>query len=98
MGVHQNHRRFPHSLEASAGATTSPVIEPLPTKNPKISSVPALTGTSFATGSPCLVMTTVSFLAFTSSMMARQFVLNAPAGIVFIARLRYNYGHYTMVV
>jgi hypothetical protein len=30
------------------------------------------------------VITTVSRLAFTSSMMARQLVLNAPAGTVFI--------------
>src|SRR5207253_9699327 len=75
--------------------------EPLPLKNPKISSVSVLTGMSFATGSPCLVITTVSRLALTSSMMARQLVLNAPAGMVFIRSLvnrSLDYGHYTIVI
>src|SRR5438128_1709534 len=105
--AHQNclygiaYRRLPHSSEDRAGETTSPVTEPLPLKNPKISSVSVFTGTSFATGSPCLVITTVSRLALTSSMMARQLVLNAPAGMVFIRSLvdkALDYGHYTIVI
>src|SRR5437773_2814390 len=46
-------------------------------------------------------MTTVSRLSLTSSIMARQFVLNSPAGIRFMMeslRPRDNYGHYTMVI
>jgi hypothetical protein len=31
-------------------------------------------------------------------MTARQFVLKEPAAIFFIQSLRYNYGHYTMVI
>src|SRR5256712_4637475 len=105
--AHQNclykiaYKSLPHSSEDRAGETTSPVTEPLPLKNPKISSVSVFTGTSFATGSPCLVITTVSRLALTSSMMARQLVLNAPAGMVFIRSLvdkALDYGHYTIVI
>src|SRR5215475_9012371 len=84
MRVHENHRRLPHSSDESAGASTSPEMDPLPEKKPKMSSTSLVTGTNFATGSPCLVITTVSCLAFTSSMMARQFALNFPAAIVFI--------------
>src|SRR5260370_22252195 len=73
-------------VQTCALPISSPVTLPLPLKNPKISSVSVLTGTSFATGSPCLVITTVSRLALTSSMMARQLVLNAPAGMVFMGR------------
>src|SRR5438445_13559679 len=105
--AHQNclykiaYKSLPHSSGDSAGETTSPVTLPLPLKKPKISSVSVLTGTSFATGSPCLVITTVSRLDLTSSMMARQFVLNAPAGMVFIRSLvdkALDYGHYTIVI
>src|SRR5438132_2033049 len=105
--AHQNclykiaYKSLPHSSGDSAGETTSPVTLPLPLKKPKISSVSVLTGTSFATGSPCFVITTVSRLALTSSMMARQLVLNAPAGIVFIRSLvdkALDYGHYTIVI
>src|SRR5271156_4242331 len=49
-----------------------------------MSSAPASMGTSFATGLPRLVMITVSRLAWTSSITARQFVLNTPAAIFFI--------------
>src|SRR5438046_10300362 len=72
-----------------------------PQREPVAKLVPVNTGTSFATGSSCLVITTVSRLALTSSMMARQLVLNAPAGIVFIRRLvnrSLDYGHYTIVI
>lgn len=62
-------------------------MDPLPEKKPKMSSTSLLTGTNFATGSPCLVITTVSCLAFTSSMMARQFALNFPAATVFIMKI-----------
>lgn len=52
-----------HSFSESAGDTTSPVIEPLPLKKPKILSVSAFTGTSFAMGLPCLVITMASRFA-----------------------------------
>src|SRR5205823_8274965 len=66
------HDALPISSEDRAGETTSPVTEPLPLKNPKISSVSVFTGSSFATGSPCLVITTVSRLALTSTMMRSE--------------------------
>src|SRR5438552_9552351 len=72
-------------------------MDPLPLKNPKISSESVVTGTSFATGSPCFVIKTVSCFALTSSIMERHFVLNVPAGTVFIVFLFTDYGHYTMV-
>ena len=41
-------------------------------------------GISFATGLPRFVITTVSRLACTSSMTARQWILKEPAAIFFI--------------
>src|ERR1035437_6503821 len=41
-------------------------------------------GTSFATGLPCFVITTLSLLAWTSSITARQCTLKTPAAILFI--------------
>src|SRR5271157_4281862 len=54
-------------------------------------------GISFTTGLPRFVITTVSRLACTSSMTARQWILKEPAAIFFIRKLL-NHSHYTMVV
>src|SRR6267154_2544803 len=54
-------------------------------------------GTSFATGFPCFVISTVSLFACTSSMTARQCILKEPAAIFFILELR-DHSHYTMVI
>src|SRR5215469_2065664 len=94
VGVQQDHLRLPHSFGESAGATTSPQMEPLLSKKPKISSSSVLTATSLAAGTPCLVITTDSCLAFTSSIKARYFALKSPAGMVFI---EFNCGPYAMV-
>ena len=63
MGVDQNHPNSPHSSGERTGETTSPVMRPRLRKNPKMSSPEVLSGTSIATGLPCLVMTTASRLA-----------------------------------
>src|SRR5437868_11684389 len=54
-------------------------------------------GTSFATGLPCFVIKTVSRLACTSSITARQWILKEPAAIFFIPNLL-DHGHYTIVL
>src|SRR5258708_18947543 len=54
-------------------------------------------GTSFATGLPCFVISTLSLFACTSSMTARQCILKEPAAILFILELR-DHSHYTMVI
>src|SRR6267154_1185620 len=54
-------------------------------------------GTSFATGLPCFVISTVSLFAWTSSMTARQCILKEPAAILFILELR-DHSHYTVVI
>src|SRR6266478_7483687 len=63
MRVHQDHFRRFHSLAEMIGLTTSPVMAILPFIKPNISSRSASTGTSLATGLPCLVMITDSHFA-----------------------------------
>src|ERR1700723_597805 len=92
--IKQDHFRSPHSFAEIAGATTSPTILPLPARQLKISSVSAFTGTSFATGLPCFVMITVSCLACTSSITARQLALKEPAAIFLTRKLHYDHGHF----
>src|SRR5262249_58132121 len=69
----------------------SPVIEPLPTKNPKISSDLYSTGTSFAIGLPRLVRSIVVRFFSTSLRRATQRALNVCAGTVFIGLTHRHY-------
>src|SRR5271157_6415148 len=50
-------------------------------------------GTSLTTGLPCFVTSTGSPVACTSSITARQSVLNFPAGICFISLFASKYDH-----
>lgn len=77
VGVEQDHST-PQSL-AEAVVSMSPTMRAEPRSAPKRSSV--VTGTSFATGFPCLVMTTGAPLCATWSMTARHWALNWAAGM-----------------
>src|SRR5262249_16462204 len=76
--------RLPHSSGERTEHTMSPVIEPLPTKNPKISSDLYSTGTSFAIGLPRLVRSIVVRFFSTSLRRATQRALNVCARTVFL--------------
>src|SRR5215469_12698330 len=67
-----------------------------PRKKPNKSSVCSSTGTSFATGFPRFVITTVSRFAWTSSIRAKQWTLNEPAAI-FLTISSSDHGHCTIV-
>src|SRR5215469_10602614 len=65
-----------------------------PRKKPNKSSVCSSTGTSFATGFPRFVITTVSRFAWTSSIRAKQWTLNEPAAIFLTIRLLRSWSLY----
>src|SRR5205807_4362801 len=71
-------------LGASIGDSISPRIFTTPCNRPRNLADCSFIGTSFATGRPRLVINTGSRVARTSSMIARQCVLNWPAEISFM--------------
>lgn len=62
----------------------SPTISAVPAMQPNTFGEASSAGTSLATGTPFLVITTGSRRARTSSRTRRQCYLNCPAGIVFM--------------
>src|SRR5262245_37035254 len=81
MGIENDHDA---SQSFVTGDSISPRIFTVPARSPHIFLRSRSAGTSFATGLPCLVISTNSPVSWTLSMSARQLALNLAAGTVFM--------------